>query len=397
MKSINDFTSEKVEIEIKCPSGVEAEKMVDALYAFTDCEVTIASRIVVIKDNRPVELTVSEVLRENTEQLVSVLKRELELSEQKLEDELHFRTLERIFIEERIYKAIEKCKTNEAVISGGLRRLQAFQAPDSCANSPTRTWSGFCRFASAGFRCSTSTSIGRKWRGQRPTSTETRKNLKNLTRYVIGHLESLLEKYGPQLSAPDHEIRAARRKWTRRPSRSRRSKSPTTARAVTWVTRSTATNSRWSAPSLTRFCSCSRTAPTRSASCRRRLFVGPELFYCGLPDRERVFTCAYTDRKASYLKRFKFGGTILNKVYLCIPDKSRILFFAPDTPKILYVRYKPAPHQKIHQQTCDPRHVEVKSPKTRGRMISIKDISSVTAEPTRGWDEKETTTTIDFT
>ena len=77
VKAINDFTSENVEIEIKCPSGVDAEKLIDALYAFTDCEVTIASRIVVIKDNRPVELTVSEVLRENTAQLVDTLKREL--------------------------------------------------------------------------------------------------------------------------------------------------------------------------------------------------------------------------------------------------------------------------------------------------------------------------------
>ena len=71
VKSINDFTSEDVEIEIKCPTGVDAEKLVDALYAFTDCEVSISSRIIVIKDNRPVELTVSEVLRENTEQLVA--------------------------------------------------------------------------------------------------------------------------------------------------------------------------------------------------------------------------------------------------------------------------------------------------------------------------------------
>ena len=127
-----------------------------------------------------------------------------------------------------------------------------------------------------------------------------------------------------------------------------------------------------------------------------KLFVGQELFYCGLPDREKVFTCAYTDREASYLKRFTFGGTILNKVYGCIPEKSRILYFAPDTPKLLYVRYKPAPHQKVSQQTCDPSQVEVKSPKTLGRQISIKDISSVTAEPTRGWDEKEATTKIDF-
>ena len=60
VKSINDFTSENVEIEIRCHAGVEAEKLIDALYAFTDCEVTIASRIVVIKDNRPVELTVTK-------------------------------------------------------------------------------------------------------------------------------------------------------------------------------------------------------------------------------------------------------------------------------------------------------------------------------------------------
>ena len=109
-----------------------------------------------------------------------------------------------------------------------------------------------------------------------------------------------------------------------------------------------------------------------------------------------MFTCAYTDRDASYLKRFTFGGTILNKAYSCIPEKSRILFFAPETPKQLYVRYKPAPHQKISQQTCDPNEIEVKSAKTRGRQLSIKDISSVTAEPTRGWDEKAATTKIVF-
>src|SRR3989440_7948144 len=127
VKSINDFTSEDVEIEIKAPSGVSTEKLVDALYAFTDCEVTIASRITVIKDNRPVELTVSEVLRENTGQLVETLKRQLELKESQLQDELHFRTLERIFIEERIYKKIEQCKTNEAVLAAVYDGFKPFR------------------------------------------------------------------------------------------------------------------------------------------------------------------------------------------------------------------------------------------------------------------------------
>ncbi|HEY2951361.1 MAG TPA: DNA gyrase subunit A, partial [Verrucomicrobiae bacterium] len=115
VKSVNDFTSEEVEIEIKAPSGVSAEQLVDALYAFSDCEVTISSRITVIRNNRPVELTVSEVLKENTAQLLATLKRELELKEKQREQELHFKTLVRLFIENRIYKKIEQSRTNEAV------------------------------------------------------------------------------------------------------------------------------------------------------------------------------------------------------------------------------------------------------------------------------------------
>src|ERR1039458_7337070 len=127
VKSINDFTSEEVEIEVRAPSGVSAEQLVDALYAFTDCEVTIASRIVVIRNNRPVEMTVSDVLRENTAQVVETLKRELELKEAQLQDQLHFRTLERIFIEERIYKKIEQCKTNEAVQAAVYEGFKPFR------------------------------------------------------------------------------------------------------------------------------------------------------------------------------------------------------------------------------------------------------------------------------
>src|SRR4029079_14621387 len=74
VKSVNDFTSEEVEIEVKAPNGVSAQQLVDALYAFTECETSITSRIIVIRDNRPVELTVSEVLRANTDQLVDLIK-----------------------------------------------------------------------------------------------------------------------------------------------------------------------------------------------------------------------------------------------------------------------------------------------------------------------------------
>ncbi len=394
VKSINDFTSEEVEIEIKCPPGVDAEKLVDALYAFTDCEVTIASRIVVIKDNRPVELTVSEVLRENTAQLVETLKRELELKEQKLQDELHFRTLERIFIEERIYKLIEKCKTAEAVtaaVHDGFKPFKKELVRELTDPDVERLLQVRIRRISL-FDINQHREQMEKVKAD---LAETRKNLKNLTKYVIGHLEALLEKYGPQF--PRLTTKSSRHEEVDAKAVAFKAFKVSYDRESGYVGyKVSGEEFKIECTKFDKVLLVFKDGTYKVSELPEKLFVGPELFYCGLPDRETVFTCAYTDRKASYLKRFKFGGTILNKAYLCIPEKSRILFFATGTPKTLYVRYKPAPHQKINQQTCDPAKIEIKSPKTRGRQISIKDISSVTAEPTRGWDEKATTTEIVF-
>jgi topoisomerase-4 subunit A len=224
---------------------------------------------------------------------------------------------------------------------------------------------------------------------------ETLKNLKSLTKYVIGHLEALLEKYGPQY--PRLTTKSARHEEVDVKAVAFKSFKVAYDRATGYVGYKVSGDEfKLECTKFDKVLLVFKDGTYKVAELPEKLFVGPELFYCGLPDREKVFTCAYTDRNASYLKRFTFGGTILNKAYSCIPEKSRILFFAPETPKVLYVRYKPAPHQKVSQQTCEPEQVEVKSPKTRGRQLSIKDISSVTAEPTRGWDEKETTTKIVF-
>src|SRR5207249_7622197 len=222
---------------------------------------------------------------------------------------------------------------------------------------------------------------------------DTRKNLKNLTRHVISHLEALLEKYGPQY--PRLTTKSSRHEEVDAKAVAFKAFQVAYDRESGYVGHKVSGEEfKTECTKFDKILLVFKDGTYKVTELPEKLFVGPELFYCGLPERDRVFTCAYTDRKASYLKRFKFGGTILNKAYLCIPDKSRILFFAADTPKVLYVRYKPAPHQKISQQTCDPSQIEVKSPKTRGRQISNKDISSVTAEPTRGWDEKATTTQI---
>ncbi|HSY43423.1 MAG TPA: DNA topoisomerase IV subunit A, partial [Candidatus Acidoferrum sp.] len=394
VKSINDFTSENVEIEIKCPSGVDAEKMVDALYAFTDCEVSIASRIVVIKENRPVELTVSEVLHENTTQLVAILKRELELREKQLLDELHYRTLERIFIEERIYKGIEKCKTNEAVLAAVYDGFKPFKKElvREIVDADVE------KLLQVRIRRISLFDINKHREEMEKTKAdleETRKHLKGLTKYVIGHIEALLEKYGKQY--PRLTTKSSRHEEVDAKAAAFKAFKLSYDRESGYVGyKVSGEEFKVECTKFDKILLVFKDGTYKVSELPEKLFVGPELFYAGLPDRDKVFTCAYTDRNASYLKRFTFGGTIMNKAYFCIPEKSRILYFAPDTPKILYIRYKPAPHQKINQQTCDPNEIEIKGPKTRGRQISIKDISSVTAEPTRGWDEKATTTKLAF-
>jgi len=394
VKSINDFTSEDVEIEVRCPTGVDPEKLVDALYAFTDCESTINSRITVIRDNRPVEMTVSEVLRANTDQLVAIMKRELELRQEQLLDELHYRTLERIFIEERIYKKIETCKTNEAVIAAVYEGFKPFQKQlvRDIVDADVE------KLLQVRIRRISLFDINKHREEMEQTKAEleaTRKNLKNLTKYVIGHLEALLAKYGPLY--PRLTTKSARHEEVDVKAVAFKAFKVSYDRDTGYVGyKANGEEFKLECTKFDKLLLVFKDGTYKVIELSEKLFIGQDLIYCGLPERDRVFTCAYTDRDASYLKRFTFGGTILNKVYSCIPEKSRILYFAPETPKLLYVRYKPAAHQKVSQQTCDPNQVEVKTPKTLGRQISIKDISSVTDAPTRGWDEKETTTKIVF-
>ncbi|HYG35370.1 MAG TPA: DNA gyrase subunit A, partial [Clostridia bacterium] len=393
VKSINDFTSEEVEIEVKAPNGVSADQLVDALYAFTDCEVTIASRIIVIKNNRPVEMTVSEVLRENTEQLVDILKRELQLKEGKLQDELHFRTLERIFIEERIYKKIEQCKTNEAVIAAVYEGFKPFRKElvrDIVDADVERLLQVRIRRISL-FDINKHREEMEKVKGE---LEETRKHLKNLTKYVIGHLEALLAKYGPMYprltkSSRYDEVDAREVAFK--------------AFKVAYDRESGYIGYKVSGEEFRMDCTkfdklmlLFRDGHYQVVELQEKLFVGPDLLYAGLPERERVFTVAYSNREATFLKRFTFGGSILNKIYHCIPPKSKVLFFEPDTPAELYIRYKPAPYQKINQQTCTPSQLEVKGPKTLGRQVSIKDVSSIGSRPPRGWDHEGPTTKLQF-
>ncbi len=116
IKKVEDNTAEHVEVKVHLASGVSPDKTIDALFAFTDCEISISPNATVIDEDKPKFLGVSEILERSTERTVGLLRQELEIRKEELEAEWHFASLERIFIEERIYRDIEGCETWDAVL-----------------------------------------------------------------------------------------------------------------------------------------------------------------------------------------------------------------------------------------------------------------------------------------
>lgn len=129
IKNVVDYTSENAEIVVTLQQGVSSDKTIDALYAFTDCEVSISPNCCVIKDHKPQFMTVSDVLRFSAENTKDILRRELEIQRNESLESLHFASLEKIFIEDRIYKdkPFEQAKTIDDAVAHIDKRLEPFK------------------------------------------------------------------------------------------------------------------------------------------------------------------------------------------------------------------------------------------------------------------------------
>jgi len=124
IKKIEDNTAEFVEILIHLPAGVSPDKTIDALYAFSDCEISISPNACIIKNDKPYFLTVSDILKQSTAHSLELLKAELEILLAEQQALWHFASLERIFIENKIYRDIEDCETWDAVIQAIRKGLE---------------------------------------------------------------------------------------------------------------------------------------------------------------------------------------------------------------------------------------------------------------------------------
>jgi len=195
VSGIDDFTTDKVEIELSLARGVYAEEVIPQLYAYTECEVSLSSSVLAIRDQKPVELTVNEVLEDATARLREQIKAELEWDERRLVDRQHWMTLERVFIENRVYKKIETARTEEKVLEAVHKGMAEFRADfvRDIGDDDVK------RLLEIRIRRISAYDIEKHRSELEAVLTElagVRKKLKALTKTVIAWLESLIEKYG---------------------------------------------------------------------------------------------------------------------------------------------------------------------------------------------------------
>ena len=195
IKKIEDNTAEFVEIMIHLPNGVSPDKMIDALYAFTDCEVSISPNSCIIEDDKPKFLDVNEILRRSTFQTKDLLQLELEIKKRELEEQWHFASLEKIFIENRIYRDIEECETWEEIletIHTGLKPFTKHLLREVTDDDVTRLTEIRIKRISK-FDSFKADELIARLEGD---IEEVKHHLDNLTDYAIAYYKELKKKYG---------------------------------------------------------------------------------------------------------------------------------------------------------------------------------------------------------
>ena len=195
IKKVVDNTSSEVEIEIQLQPGQSPEIAIDALYAFTDCEISISPNACVIVEDKPQFMAVNDILKYNTHQTVALLKRELEIKKSELMERILFSSLEKIFIENRIYRDIEEAKTWEEVIARIDKGLKPHKKKfyreitnDDIVRLTEIKIKRISRFDS--FKAD------ELMKDLEKQLKETQHHLKNLIEYAVAYYQRLLEKYG---------------------------------------------------------------------------------------------------------------------------------------------------------------------------------------------------------
>jgi topoisomerase IV subunit A len=195
IKKVVDNTAKDVEIQIQLAPGVSPDVTIDALYAFTDCEVSISPNACVIIDEKPVFLTVNRILKYNTTQTKELLRKELEIRKGELLEKLLFSSLEKIFIENRIYRDIEECTTWDAVLEAIDKGLDPYK-PDFYRTIVQEDLVRLTEIKIKRISKFDAFKADELMKRLQDELKEVNYNLKHLTDFAIAYYQNLLDKYG---------------------------------------------------------------------------------------------------------------------------------------------------------------------------------------------------------
>ncbi|MFT3830155.1 MAG: DNA gyrase/topoisomerase IV subunit A [Opitutaceae bacterium] len=394
IRHIDDNTAEKVEILVHLPQGADAEQLIQQLYVFTDCQVSISPAACVIDtvpaaDNRgpqdrPVFLGVSEILRRSVDKTVALLKQELEIQLGELEQQWHWDSLERIFIEERIYRRIEKSETWENVLAEireGLKPFLKQLRREVTDDDITRLTEIRIKRISKYNRFQADEQI-KKIEAE---IMETKAHLKNLIDYAIAWFERLAEKYG----------KGVKRRTTYDEIEQISAHAVVSSNQRLYVNREEGfIGLNWRQHDYIADCSilddvlCIMANGTmKVARVAEKVFMGREIIHTAVVPKEgdtTVYTLVYQDGESgkAYLKRFQLGGFTRDKLYPLAPENSRIVWLdvarsPAEMPTKLQIALDGRSKARVREFEFDASGLPISSRNAKGVTVSKWPVKAV--------------------
>ncbi len=383
ISSVDNFTTDHCCIEIRLPRGVYTKDVIDSLYAYTDCEKSISCQMLVIKDNMPVAMSATEIIKYYAQKLTGIIKEELEYERGQLMDKLHIRTLERIFIEERIYKAIETKKTQEDVIKAVYKGFVPFKAElirpitdddvDHLLQIPIRRISLY----DINKNREEVAAINARLK-------EIAKLLKNLTGCAIDYLGGMLEKFkklSPEMLVRKTTVTSFSAVDVKAVAKSDQSLRYD-EKGYLGINVSGGQELKKVSP-YDRILVMRRSGVYSVCDVPQKMFVDKGMWFCEIAEKEIInnilFTVIFRDPKTKYcfIKRCRIPSWIMNRDYFIAPDGMEVLHVDTREKFSFTLNYEKKPRVKVLEEAFKAQDFEEKGIKTLGVRLAAKEVESI--------------------
>ena len=382
LSSIDDFTTDTVEIELSIARGSDAKEVIPQLYAYTDCSVSVSSNLVVIDDRKPMNLSVTEIATALTEQLKSQLKAELEYDREQLIDRKHWLTLEQIFVEKRVYKQIEDKKTSDAVrkaVWNGMQKHKRLFVRPMVDEDISRLLEVRIRRISAydiERNRQEIADIDKKIK-------EIERKLKNMVKTTVDYLEGMIEKYGDQYPRRTKitEIEQVDKKAVARQNL----RLSYDKKSSFFGTDVRGDQFKMTVSEFEHVLGIAKDGTYRVMNAPEKVLFTGAMIYAELfdPDKGTEFIVVYRDKKKmAFAKKIKIEKFIRNREYRLIKDAGgRVdLLLGPDELGTVHMDFVPAKRQRLKKADFDLATLDWTSPSARGVRMAPKPVGKIKFE-----------------